>query len=76
MMMSTFPEEEVLKEKDNRKLWNPVVNHVVESLSKEDKDTGIEMYQSTKELSLEYVEADCGWVRSTNRRAELDVWLV
>lgn len=58
-VMFTVTEEEVLEQKENRKLWNPWVSHDVESLDKEDRDAGIARYSSTKELLLEYNEANC-----------------
>lgn len=60
LVMYTFPRKEVLTEDKNRKLWNPIDNHGVESLDKENRHEGTERYSSRKELFMEYMESDSG----------------
>lgn len=46
----------------------------MKTLDKEEGSVGTAKYSSTKELSLEYMESDSGRLRSTKRKADLDVW--
>lgn len=52
--------EEVVEEKQNQNLWNPVVKNGEESMNKQGRDTGAAMYLCRKEILLEYVEANSG----------------
>lgn len=66
-VVSTFSKEEVLKQEENGRLWNPTVKHIVESLDKEDGDGGTAWYSSMKKPLFEYMEADSGRVYSAKR---------
>lgn len=75
LMIVAIPREKALKEEDNQKLWNPVVNHGVDSLDKESKYEGRAGHTSTKGLSLEYKNANSGLVWRARRMAKRDVCL-
>lgn len=50
LVMSTVPAEEVVKDENNRKFWNPIVNHTMRKLDKEDRDARTARYLFTKKL--------------------------
>lgn len=50
LVMSTIPGKEALKEDENRKLWNMIVNHSLESINKVDINARKAWYSCTKQL--------------------------
>lgn len=54
---------------------NPIANLDVETLNREYRDAGIARFLSTKQLLLEYMEADGGRVWSAIRKAEWELLL-
>ena len=72
---SKFPGEEMLKNEDQRTLWNPIIGIGEQEGDKDNRDQGIARYASTLRLLYDEVErsADTVWVAKS--RAHLDVWL-
>lgn len=58
LVIFPFTGEVVLKKEKDRKLLNPIGNHCVKNRDKEDQDEGTAKYTSTKDLLLDYREAD------------------
>lgn len=75
LIMSTIPGNGVLKEKENQKLWNLLVNHDVECVEKENGDELSETYWLRKGLLLKYVQRDSGREWAAKQSKGLDVWL-
>lgn len=70
---SKFSVAEILKEKKNRKLWNMIVSHDVESLDEGDKNVNTGICHSTNKLLLKPMESDNRLVWDAKRRTELAV---
>lgn len=75
LVMSTFVWEEALQPAMSRTLCSPIVSNGVKSLDEKNRFAGTAMYSARTEPILDYMEADSGRVRSSKRRAGLDVWL-
>ena len=73
--MSTFPGEERLKNEENRKHWNPIVNSGDLSKDTRFQDRGIARYSSTRMLLMDEIEDDESKVWAAVSRASLDVWV-
>lgn len=56
--MSNFTEEERLKLKSKRKLWNMIFNSAVEVVVHRDRYKGAGRFTSTKKLLVDHLETD------------------
>ena len=69
-----FPREDDLRQEENRKDWNPIVNSGNSEKDKRDRDMGIARYSSTKHFLMETLEL-AEHVHLAQRRAYLDTWI-
>ena len=69
-----FPGEEALREEDDRKDWNPIVNSGDERKDENQRNMGVARYSTTNRFLMETLETGRN-VEIAQRRAYLDVWI-
>lgn len=68
LVMSTFSEDKVLKDENNRRLWHMIENHDIDRLYNEYNVAGTERYLSGSKLLLRYMESNSGGVCKAKRQ--------
>lgn len=69
-----FPGEDQLRDEEERKDWNPIVNSGDEPTDKNQRDMGVGRYATTNKFLMKTMETKHN-VELARRRAFLDVWI-